>query len=236
MNNMFLKNNRLILLLSLSAITLLALIIKYPSTQQKLFSTQEIEQIIANAFQDENGFSICGDEREYIEKCGGNPTYGEILPESLAQLIKKLELTKKDVLFDLGSGAGKVCIQVALTSPAKAVGIELSSTRHALAQKIKQKIIGEYILTDAKKLEFIEGNITEFNLCSGTVFFMCSTCFSDELMKTLTQKLEKIPHLIKIVSLRTLPVDVSSVIKLIDTLSLPMSWSDASSVYIYEKR
>lgn len=233
---MFFKNNRLIFFLSLSAISLLILIINFSPQRQKLFSPQEIEQIIANAFQDENGFSICGDEREYIEKCGGNPTYGEILPSSLAQLIQKLELTKNDTLFDLGSGAGKVCIQVALTSPAKAIGIELSSTRHALAQKIKQKIIGEQILTDINKLEFIEGNITEFNLCSGTIFFMCSTCFSDELMKTLTQKLEKIPHLIKIVSLRTLPVDTSSDIKLINTLSLPMSWSDGSSVYIYEKR
>src|SRR5205823_2256234 len=104
-------------------------------------------------YQDENGFSICGDEREYIEKCGGNPTYGEILSPSLAQLIQKLALTKNDVLFDLGSGAGKVCIQVALSSPAKAVGIELSATRHALAQKIKQKLIEEHILTDTNKLE-----------------------------------------------------------------------------------
>lgn len=233
---MFLKNNRLILLLTLTAISLLALIIKYKPSSQKLYSTQEVEQIINTTYQDENGFSICGDEREYIEKCGGNPTYGEILPQSLAQLIQNLDLTKNDVLFDLGSGAGKVCIQVALTSPAKAVGIELSATRHALAQKMKEKLIAEHILTDANKLEFIEGNITQFNLCSGTVFFMCSTCFSDELMKILTEKLEKIPHLIKIVSLRTLPVNAASNIKLIDTLSLPMSWSDGSSVYIYEKR
>lgn len=233
---MFFKKNRLILFFSSTALILLALIIIYKPSTQKLYSTQEIEHIIKNTFQDENGFSICGTEREYIEKCGGNPTYGEILPVSLAQIIQKLKLNKNDVLFDLGSGAGKVCIQVALTSPAKAVGIELSNTRYLLAQKIKQKLIDEKILKDENKLEFIEGNISQFNLCSGTVFFMCSTCFSDELMKELTHKLKRIQHPIKIVTLRALPLDATSDIKLLDTLSLPMSWSDGSSVYIYEKK
>ncbi|GMU19048.1 MAG: hypothetical protein AMXMBFR12_02400 [Candidatus Babeliales bacterium] len=229
------QKNRLILLLSLTAISLLVLIIKYQPAQQKLYSTQEIEQIINNTYLDENGFSINGNEREFIEKSGGNPTYGEILPSSLAQLIQKLELTKNDVLFDLGSGVGKVCIQVALTTPAKAVGIELSSTRHKLAQKIKQKLIDEGVLTNKHKLQFIEDNIAQADLNKGRIFFMCSTCFSDELMKTLTQHFEKISHPIKIVTLRSLPLEESSNIELKDTLSLLMSWSDGSSVYIYHK-
>lgn len=233
---MLLKINRLILLFSLTAVGLLALIIQYPLSNQKLYSTSEIEKIIDTIYQDENGFSICGAEREYIEKCGGDPTYGEILPFSLAQLIQKLNLTKDDILFDLGSGAGKVCIQVALTSPAKAVGIELSNTRHTLAQNMKRKFLDKKILIDKNKLKFIEGNVSQFDLRSGTVFFMCSTCFSDELMKDLTHKLKMIPHNIKIVTLRTLPLDEASDIKLLDTLSLPMSWSDGSSVYIYEKK
>lgn len=229
------QKNRLILLLSLTAISLLALIIKYQPEQQKLYSTKEIEQIINNTYLDENGFSINGIEREFIEKSGGNPTYGEILPSSLAQLIQKLNLTKNDTLFDLGSGVGKVCIQVALTSLANAVGIELSSTRHKLAQKMKEKLIETGILTDTNKLQFMEGNIAEIDLSKGTVFFMCSTCFSDELMKELAHKFEKISHPIKIATLRSLPLEESSDIKLKDTLMLPMSWSDGSSVYIYHK-
>lgn len=229
----FLKNNRLIFLLSITAITLLLAIIRLSPASQKLYSAPEIELIITNTYQDENGFSICGTEREYIEKCGGNPTYGEILPQSLVQLIQELGLTKNDILYDLGSGAGKVCIQVALTSPAKAVGIELSATRHTLAQKIKQKLIEEHILTNKSKLQFIEGNILDVDFSDGTVFFMCSTCFSDELMQKLTQKFEQIPHPIKIISLRSLPLEQTSSISLIDTLSLPMSWSDGSTVHIY---
>lgn len=232
---MFLKTNRLILLFSMTALSLLALIIKYQPSQQKLYSSEQIERIINNTYLDENGFSICGGEREYIEKCGGNPTYGEILPSSLAQLIQKLHLTKNDVLIDLGSGAGKVCIQVALASPAKAIGIELSQTRHALAERMKEKLVDAGILIDTNKLQFIEGNIAEVDLSKGTIFFMCSTCFSDELMQKLTHKFEQITHPVKIVSLRTLPIDESSVIKLKDQLTLPMSWSDGSSVNIYEK-
>lgn len=233
---MFFKTNRLIIVLSITALILLALIIKYQPSPQKLYLAQEIEQIINNTYQEENGFSISGDEREFIEKSGGNATYGEILPQSLAQLIQKLGLTKNDVLFDLGSGAGKVCMQVALTSPAQAIGIELSETRHALADRMKEKLIDAGILTDANKLQFIEGNIAEIDLSIGTVFFMCSTCFSDELMKKLVQKFEQITHPIKIVSLRTLPLDETSTINLVNTLTLPMSWSEGSSVYIYEKK
>lgn len=229
------KTNRLIVLFSITALILLALIIRYKPSPQKLYSLQEIENIITQMYQDENGFSISGAEREFIETSGGNATYGEILPQSLAQLIQKLELTKNDILFDLGSGAGKVCIQVALASPAKAVGIELSKTRHQLAQKIKQKLIDNKILTDTDKLQFIEGNITDYYLGSGTVFFMCSTCFSDELMKKLTNQLRNIPHPIKIISLRELPLEQEDEIKLVDTLNLAMSWSNGSSVYVYEK-
>lgn len=233
---MVLKNNRLIFLLSLTAISLFVLIIKFSPSTQKLYSTQEAEQIITHTYLDENGFSICGTEREYIEKCGGNPTYGEITPQSLATVIEKLVLTKNDILFDLGSGAGKVCIQVALTSPAQAIGIELSTTRHALAERIKQQLIKEYILTDKEKLIFIEGNIAEVDVSKGTAFFMCSTCFSDELMQKLVQRFAEITHPIKIVSLRSLPLDSVTNIKLIETLNLPMTWSDGSMVYIYEKK
>lgn len=230
-----LKKNYLIYLLSFTALVLLILIIKLCPEQQKLYTSNQIEQIISNTYQDENGFSISGAEREFIEKSGGNPTYGEILPSSLAQLIEKLQLTKYDTLFDLGSGAGKVCIQVALSSPAKAVGIELSKTRCELAQKIKQQLIEAGILTDIHKLQFIEGNIKDYDLSPGTVFFMCSTCFSDELMKELTHQFLKIPHTIKIVTLRELPLDHDNRFRLIDTLNLPMSWSNGSSVYVYQR-
>lgn len=230
-----LKKNYLIYLLSFTALVLLILIIKLYPERQKLYTSNQIEQIITHLYQDENGFSISGAEREFIEKSGGNPTYGEILPSSLALLLEKLNLSKNDTLFDLGSGAGKVCIQVALTTPARAVGIELSATRHALAHQMKEKLIDAGILADPNKLEFIEGNIKDYDLGAGTVFFMCSTCFSDELMKELTNQFLKIPHTIKIISLRELPLDQDNEIRLIDTLNLAMSWSEGSSVYVYQK-
>lgn len=216
-------------------VALFGIFMRCSSVKQKQYSTEQTKEIINDAYQDQSGFSISGDERRFIEEKGGNPTYGEITVESLAKIIDELQLTHKDVLFDLGSGAGKVCIQVALTTPAQAIGIELSKTRHQLAQKIKQELIAKNILTDPSKLQFFEENILDADLSKGTVFFMCSTCFSDELMQKITDKIaHSAKSAIRIVTLRELPESFSTIFHKYKTLHLPMTWSDGSAVHMYE--
>lgn len=210
-------------------------------SSHKIYSTQEAIDIMDDVCGKNSGFGICNEERKMIEEKGGNPTYGEITPQGLAQLIEhyKDHLGKDDVLYDLGSGIGKVATQVALTTPARAVGIELSPTRHAIAATIKNQLLEKNILTE-DKLQFIEGNILDINLNNATVIFMCSTCFSDELMKKITEHIYNIPHAhaVQIITLKQLtPYNTYKFEEFIPgkTFNLCMTWSDCTPVYTYER-
>ena len=202
---------------------------------QKMYTTQEINQIIDEVYTDVSGFSIAMHEREFIEDQGGNPTYGEITSDSVAKLLSDLHLTAKDYFFDLGSGVGKVCVQAALTTPAYAIGIELSPTRYQGAQLIKEELIKRKILTNPDKLMFIEQNIINADLSKATVIFMCSTCFSDSLMETLANKMaHECNSGLRVITLKSLPQHAQ--FTLIKTYELPMTWSQGSPVYLYELR
>lgn len=218
------------------ALILIAGIIIYRSfyaKQQKQYSVAQAIQILDEVYTDINGFSIDQSERKNIEDQGGNPTYGEITYQSTRDLIQQLDLGKDDVFFDLGCGVGKVCCQVALTTPARAVGIELSHTRCTLAQKTKQCLIDKKACANNTKLEFYEQNILDAHLEPATVIFACSTCFSDQLMQALTQKFETLPKLKRVVTLKELaPTNHFTLSK---TFHLPMTWSDNTPVHIYEK-
>ncbi len=223
------------ILSAICGLALIAFVIAYTlkSPSQKLYNTQELNEIIDDLYIDVTGFSIGMQEREFIEDQGGNPTYGEITTESVGQLLHDLPITAHDVFFDLGSGVGKVCVQVALTTPAHAIGIELSPSRYQGAQLIKKELIKRKILTNPDKLQFIEQNILNTNLSQATVILMCSTCFSDGLMETLTNKMaQECKNGLRVITLKDLPRHEK--FQRIKTYELPMSWSQASPVYLYE--
>src|SRR6516162_5521450 len=76
--------------------------------------SKDTSMIIDELYKHINGFSISEQERTQVRQKGGNPTYGEITYKGAAELFKKLNLTNNDVLVDLGSGVGKLVVQVAL--------------------------------------------------------------------------------------------------------------------------
>ncbi|MBI2774875.1 class I SAM-dependent methyltransferase [Candidatus Dependentiae bacterium] len=194
-------------------------------------SNSDSFMIIDDLYKNINGFSISEKERSTIREQGGNPTYGEITHKGAAELLSKLNLKESDVLYDLGSGVGKLVVQVGLTTPAKVVGIELSKTRHENAVAV-QKEIERRNLAKKDKITFINKNINDVPLDQATVFFMCSTCFSDELMRSLTEKLGKLKKGLRVVTLRKLPEPHN--FKLIELMQLPMTWSNNTNVYIYQ--
>jgi len=73
-------------------------------------------------------------EEDAIDASGGHEGYGELCIAGTAALLLLLRPSDGDVLYDLGSGAGRVLAQIALEAPTlRAVGIELSPSRHAVA-------------------------------------------------------------------------------------------------------
>jgi precorrin-6B methylase 2 len=188
---------------------------------------QEIEKL----YEGISGFGIHQKEEKNIIAQGGAPTYGEITFESLKRLTDDLKLCKDDVFYDLGSGVGKVVVQVFLDSPIKkAVGIELSITRCDHAKKVLQKL--QTKLKD-RTLEFHHQNIADASLSDATVVFMCSTCYSDDLMKKMTDKLALVKKGLRVITLKRLPQHTS--FKLVKTYTLAMTWSTNASVHVYER-
>lgn len=219
-------------ILIFAAIVPTALYLKNKNSQ-KIYSTQEVNEIIEDVYCKVSGFCIETQERKFIEDCGGNPTYGEITTDSLALLLHDLALTKHDHFYDLGSGVGKVCVQAALTTPARATGIELSPTRCTGAEQIKQELIKRKILTNPDKLKFIEQNIADVNLSDATAIFMCSTCFSEELMNLLVNKMvTECKNGLRVLTLKDLPSN--NHFSFIKQYELPMTWSQNSPVYLYQ--
>ncbi|MDR3646963.1 MAG: hypothetical protein P4L22_05490, partial [Candidatus Babeliales bacterium] len=72
------------------------------------------------------------------------------------------------------------------------------------------------------------------DISDATVIFMCSTCFPEELMNSLTKKLSSLKPGLKLLTLKDLTNPELHNFKLIKEYTLPMTWSTGSSVYLYE--
>jgi len=175
------------------------------------------------------------EETSMIFQNGGHPAYGEILYSSLELLLNELNIQPTDIFYDLGSGLGKVILQAYFNYPfKKTVGIELSPTRYQHAIN-KIKILNEKNYLDSQRtLEFINANIVDTDLSDATIVFMCSTCYSNDLMEKISIKLSSSKKGLKVITLKDLPASQKDKFELIKQYKLPMTWTKASSVFLYE--
>ena len=191
------------------------------------------KDLIETIYTNISGFSITPEEEDEIRRIGGAPTYGEITYEGAEILLNELKLTKKDIFYDLGSGVGKLIVQTYLTTPVKtAIGIELSKNRYNGALKAKEELKIKKRLNKRRNLLFKNEDILKTNFDDATIIFMCSTCFSDECLNTLMNKMAKLKKGLKVITLRTLPENDFFI--LTTKKKLPMTWSLDSSVYFYQ--
>jgi hypothetical protein len=196
----------------------------------KTLSTQ---QIMNRIYKDIDGFEIPKDDEQHVRKSKGSPIYGEINYQSLNKLLTHLKLTSNDVLYDLGSGVGKVVIQAALASPVRSsVGVELSTARYQDALLA----LDNGASWDKKiheRCKFINADMLTVDLSSATVVYTCSTAFSLGFMKKVTDYLASFKHKFRLVTLQELPD--SRHFELVDRIKLNMSWVRNTSVYMYRR-
>jgi SAM-dependent methyltransferase len=84
-------------------------------------------------------------------------------PEVVDAMLRVAKVTKEDVVYDLGSGDGRIVIAAAKKYGAKGVGIDInpSLVAQARANAEKEKVAG--------KVKFIEGDLFEQDLNKATV-------------------------------------------------------------------
>lgn len=170
-----------------------------------------------------------------------NITYGELKDESLPILYEVFSryaplsniVGSYRNFYDLGSGVGKVVLGLtALNSSLKGVGIEVVSERvqqaNTALQRVRDTSIRQRI--EFLCLSFLDDSIHYGNACW---LFISNLCFTDDVKQKLTEKLEK--ELIAgaiVVCSKALNSDK---FEEVNYITLPMTWSDESKVYVYKK-
>lgn len=192
----------------------------------------EIREYIRELYGNSSGYSIPAQERDEIIRHGGEPTYGEITLEGVSLLIAEFELTRHSVFYDLGSGLGKVPIQIMLEADVrKSIGIERSKTRNDLGVAVIERLRDEKMIPRGRTLKLIRGDILGYSYDDATHIYMASLCFSDEFMAKIAAHLSKGKPGLIVASLRPIPEGYG--FTLMKTKSLPMTWSDDTPVYFY---
>jgi len=197
---------------------------------------KETKDFLERLYEGVSGHGISMDDMNLVWEKGGSPMYGEITFEGVTALFDNLSIPiqQEDVFYDLGSGVGKMCVQVLLTTPIKkSVGIELSQSRHQHAVSALKMLRQEYswFFNDAKNLEFIEGNFLDVDLSDATIVFLCSYSYSHELMTALAAKLKDNCKRLKVIISGTRFPEIGW--PLADRLVISYSWVTSSPVYIY---
>lgn len=192
---------------------------------------REARRILRQLYKDVWAYTVPKAEDLSIRRAKSSSLYGEITFASLDKLLSYLDINERDVFFDLGSGVGKVVLQVAMTAPVKkAFGIELSATRYKDSKLVLDRAAKEkWVLR--RKCEFRKENILETDLSKASIIYTCSTAFPMTFMKRLAKKLSEVKKPLRIVTTQELPENMGLV--LVDKLQLDMSWARKTSVFVF---
>jgi len=203
-----------------------------PTTE---FKQNNSDEFLYSLYNIKDGFSIPAAETDLINKSGGNATYGEITQEGVNLLIDKIKPTKDDVFYDLGSGQGKMTTHIYLKTPVKkSVGIELSKSRYEGSKKIFKDLMNQNLLDPKRKLEFYNKNIKDVPLKDATIIYLSSLCFPQKLIQDITNNiLRDTKGKLYLITFSSLPKDSGFTLQ--EKVTIPMTWSKSSPLYIYTK-
>lgn len=200
-----------------------------PMTQNEL----DARRLIRQFYKDICGYKITRSEELSIRKARSQSTYGEITFASVRKLLKKFKVGPKDVVYDLGSGVGKMITQVGMTQKTKkACGIELAQSRYEDAERVRTQV-SHMGLLKTENTQFICGDILKQNLRDATFVYTCSTVFPNTFMDLLADKLREVKKGTTIISLQ--PFGERAPLDHVGTLNLDMTWARSVAVEVYKR-
>jgi hypothetical protein len=162
-------------------------------------------------------------------------TYGELTPTGVSQLIAATRLSPNDRFFDLGSGVGKVVVQVAMQVPgARCTGIELDSERHRGAQRLLRAALAEGLVAK-RQVTLRHASMLEAKLTGATILFANSTCFPAPLLALLAERVAGLAPPLIFVSLQPLARKQARLFEPARTLRCATSWDRANEMHVYRR-
>lgn len=196
---------------------------------------EQVTLLLNEIYKNKSGFGIPREEAEMIRGTGGLPGYGEISYKAVDTVLQDLFITNEDVLYDLGSGVGKMILQSYLSFPfKKVIGIELSKSRYVQAIEAKNLLEEKKFMSSNRTIRFFQEDFTKSNINDATVVYTGLKNCSDNFMTMLVKKLAKLKNRLRVITLQRLPDSDFYNFTFIKEYRLPMSWSKSSSVYVYE--
>ena len=168
----------------------------------------------------------------YKGKYDSNVTYGEITKKGVQTIIEKItkykDIKESDVFVDIGSGCGKLVLQIAVkTNFRNLVGIEIVDIRNKYAKSILEQIVP--IDDKDKKIFFINKDVRDFDLSICKVVFMNNLFFDSDLNNIIYDRLSEGCHIISMSSFNKCKF-------LKDTFNVEVSWLDkGAKIYYYIK-
>lgn len=163
-------------------------------------------------------------------------TYGEILSSGVNKLLSLITLSKDDVFVDLGSGLGKVVVQVFLQSDVKeARGLEIIPELHNQALLIKEQVqhaLPEFF-THERTLNFSLDNFLIHPLMDASVLLIGSICFPPSMLFQISKIINSMDTIHTVFSLRPLSHLKNLAFK--RTVRVECSW-DTALGYLYVKK
>jgi hypothetical protein len=193
----------------------------------------EIRLNVKRLYKGANGFIVTGNGP------GGGAlrhskalVYGELTHRGVGQLIQALQLEEEDVFYDLGSGLGKVVLEVAMTVPVrKSIGVEIAQGRHQVAASVLRRARRQDLII-AHACTFRNQSLLDVSLRDATAVYCASTCFSYNTMNRLARKLADLNREIRLACLTTIfrkPREM----QLEKTVYLNTTWNPRQQTYIY---
>jgi len=160
-------------------------------------------------------------------------SYGELLPDGVRNLCAKIDLTSDDVFYDMGSGHGKMLIQIALETPTKkCVGIDLAPSRLKVANDILD-LLKERNTPGAEKISYLHSCIQYgTNWKDATILYACSTCFPDKLLDEIARQAVELPA-IRYIILHKYSNYQNTNLQMMEKFSAPTSWDRCAQLTKY---
>eukprot|EP00977_Amphora_coffeiformis_P010436 scaffold2438_cov167-Amphora_coffeaeformis.AAC.12 len=205
-------------------------------------------------FDESESYVISQEESNKMDTENARPsTYGEITPRGVRQLLSHMQLYDGDyddvVFLDLGSGVGKLVVQVYIEVPtlSQSIGIEMASSRHANAiqawnsvkdetESLRQSVCGDSNMLSVNNVTLEQGDMFEMDLNDVTHIYISSPCFGSLVMDRLALKLATdTPNLHCVATVHPFPDHAEMFLGQPDIRFVEQTWTapDVEEVYVY---
>ena len=190
-------------------------------------------EIFKTLFAKVEGSSISQNERKRMNCTGKSEfTYGEVDFVHIAPIFELCKPKDGEVFWDLGCGAGKCMVAMALLYPnmAKIAGVEFLDLLYESCENTANQF--RNIVKDGPGIEVYHGDMLKTDWSDADILFSSSICFPNELIEGILEKSHSLKKGARFITLKNFPMN--SIFEVKYSTRVKMTWGK-TGVYVLEK-